>query len=69
MNFFGSPLQVQEPARSVASQDSANDANNLSKVIRDIPLIRMTDEAQDDNQINPYAHALHALDFEARIPF
>ena len=49
MNFFGSPLQVHEPARSVASQDSANCEENLSKVIRDMPLIRMTDEAQDDN--------------------
>lgn len=49
MYFFGSPLQVHEPALSVASQDSANDEKNLSKVIRDIPLIRMTEEAQDDN--------------------
>ena len=49
MNFFGSPLQVHEPARSVASKDSADGEENLSKVIRDIPLIRMTDEAQDDN--------------------
>ena len=66
MFFFGSPLKVHEPALSVASEHS--DEKNLSKVIRTMPLLRLTDEAQDDNVIDPHAHALQALDFEPQIP-
>ena len=57
MNFFSRPLYAHENAYIAGSQYTADVEKNLSKLIRYAPLVRLTDQAMNYNQINDYTHA------------